>query len=245
MSTATTTPATRRIASVTLALVLLIGAVGPAAATADSGPDNDPVLFVHGFFDTHDTPWWDLAEHRLVERGYDPGNVHVLDLGSIPGTTVHSPEDYAQVVCDRVQEIAAETGSEVDIVAHSMGGLDSRYCVEKLGGNVHVDDLITLGTPHQGTYAAYLAYLTPGGYDMVPGSDFLTDLNDGTLAKGVEYTAIWSDSDEIINPDEYAKLPAGSMDSVAEARNINRHWELHLQLAWDEDVFEVWYQYLD
>src|ERR1043166_840665 len=39
----------------------------------------------------------------------------------------------------------------VHILAHSMGGLDSRYMISKLGMANHVLTLTTLGTPHKGT----------------------------------------------------------------------------------------------
>lgn len=240
----------------TVAIVLAVVAlVAPTAATAavpatpatdtTEDPARDPVLLVHGFADTAETPWWEVLEDRLVEAGYDEDRVYALSLGAIPLTTVDSPEDYAREVCERIREIERRHGSEVDVVGHSMGGLDARWCVEKLGGASSVDDLITLGTPHQGTWMAYLGYFTPAGRDMVPGSDFLTRLNDGDLASGVEYTAVWSDWDEAVAPDENARLPAEERRSVAEARNVKVENVFHVQLVWDEDVFDRYLRYLD
>jgi triacylglycerol lipase len=39
----------------------------------------------------------------------------------------------------------------VHLIAHSMGGLDARYMVSRLGMGKHVLTLTTLGTPHRGT----------------------------------------------------------------------------------------------
>src|SRR3989442_9721639 len=39
----------------------------------------------------------------------------------------------------------------VNIVAHSMGGLDARYAISQLGLSAKVASLITIGTPHLGT----------------------------------------------------------------------------------------------
>jgi triacylglycerol lipase len=39
----------------------------------------------------------------------------------------------------------------VHLIAHSMGGLDSRYLISKLGGADHVLSLTTIGTPHRGS----------------------------------------------------------------------------------------------
>ncbi len=41
--------------------------------------------------------------------------------------------------------------AKVNIVAHSMGGLDARYAIAKLGLDDRVASLTTVGTPHRGT----------------------------------------------------------------------------------------------
>lgn len=45
-------------------------------------------------------------------------------------------------------------GERVHIIAHSMGGLDSRYMISRLGMESRVLSLTTLGTPHRGTVFA-------------------------------------------------------------------------------------------
>ncbi|MEZ4606942.1 MAG: hypothetical protein R2865_09135 [Deinococcales bacterium] len=48
-----------------------------------------------------------------------------------------------------LQRLKVLTGApQVDIVAHSMGGLISRYYIAKLMGDVDVAQLIMLGTPN-------------------------------------------------------------------------------------------------
>jgi pimeloyl-ACP methyl ester carboxylesterase len=42
-------------------------------------------------------------------------------------------------------------GRSLKIVAHSMGGLISRWYIEKLGGNTAIDKLVMLGTPNAGS----------------------------------------------------------------------------------------------
>jgi PKD repeat protein len=51
---------------------------------------------------------------------------------------------------------AASSDAKIDIVAHSFGGLVSRYYVEKLGGGSDVRSLTMLGTPNKGVYLASL-----------------------------------------------------------------------------------------
>ena len=45
---------------------------------------------------------------------------------------------------------------KVNIIAHSMGGLDARYAIAKLGLADRVASLVTIGTPHLGTPLANL-----------------------------------------------------------------------------------------
>ena len=50
---------------------------------------------------------------------------------------------------------------KVNVVAHSMGGLDIRYAMAHLGLAPKVASLTTLATPHHGTYLANLVLKTP------------------------------------------------------------------------------------
>lgn len=231
-------------AAATGATALGLSTVG--TATADEGPPGDePILLVHGYADTHDSPWFDVLVNYLESVGYDRDRISILDLGEIPLTTTDSPKKYAEAVKKKLRSISNEHGSEVDIIAHSMGGLDSRWAIEKLGAAQYVDDLITLGTPHQGTNVAYLDVLTPAGRDMDPDSEFLTELNDGQLAASVDYLAVWSSADQLIDPDEFAKIPDPEAGSVDAARNDNSGYQEHVQLVYDRAVFEQYYRFLD
>ncbi len=48
-------------------------------------------------------------------------------------------------------------GTKVDLVGHSMGGLVARTYTQKYG-TAKVDDLVTTGSPHEGSVPAYLAW---------------------------------------------------------------------------------------
>ncbi len=59
--------------------------------------------------------------------------------------------DRARALRDAVEALGAE---RVNLVAHSMGGLDARWYVGRLGGHRRVASLTTIATPHHGTYVA-------------------------------------------------------------------------------------------
>lgn len=52
------------------------------------------------------------------------------------------------------EQILHWTDEPVNIVAHSMGGLDARHMITHLGMADHVASLTTVSTPHRGTYLA-------------------------------------------------------------------------------------------
>lgn len=193
---------------------------------------DEPVLLVHGYGDGACTPWWRTLERRFRDAGYADDRVRTLGFG-LPGTTLCSPRRYAGRVGRAVERLRDEHGSRVDVVAHSMGGLAARWYVEHAGGAANVDDLVTLGTPHQGSRLAYTQF-TPGGVAMRPTSRLLADLNGSTPPRSVTYTALWSAADEVISPRANATLPF-------DRRNVTNRQTAghgHLDLVSAGDVFE-------
>lgn len=205
-----------------------------ATARDDAG---DPILLVHGYMDTKHAPWWSRLERQLAAAADAPA-VRTLDQGSMPLSTVGSPRAYADRIAGAVRELAAAFDGRVDVLAHSMGGLSARWYVEHCGGDRHVDDLVTLGTPHRGTALAYLGAGTPGGRAMVPGSAFLDELNAGGLSASVDYAAVWSDGDRMIDPAKSAALDPSWFPSMRSARNVRLEDASHMGLVSEPDLVD-------
>ena len=72
-------------------------------------------------------------------------------------------EDSAAELADRIEQLVQKTGcGKVNIIAHSKGGLDSRYAISKLGSDKYVASLTTINTPHHGClFAEYLLNTAP------------------------------------------------------------------------------------
>ncbi len=67
---------------------------------------------------------------------------------------LHTPiEENARLLKQRLEAVGlgADRGKELHIVAHSMGGLVSRWFIEREGGDRLVQHLIMLGTPNAGS----------------------------------------------------------------------------------------------
>ena len=115
------------------------------------------------------------------------------------------------------QQLAAFTdqhlrGKKFDLVGFSMGGLVSRYYVQRLGGAKRIEHFVTMATPHQGTHLAFL-HPGAGARQMRPRSPFLQDLEkDADLLKNVKFTSFYTPLDTVV-------VPARS-SAVPQARNI-------------------------
>lgn len=175
--------------------ILLALVVSPVVVQAAK----DPVLFVHGY--TGSASNWATMIARLQADGWPSNRLFAYTFSNPYDASDGANVRNAQEVANWVNNIKRVTGaSKVDIVAHSMGGLSTRYYIKFLGGVNHIDDYIALGTPQKGTILATFG-------DMRPGSPFLLTLNSGDETPGnVAYTAICSPIDELVQPLSYCQL---------------------------------------
>jgi pimeloyl-ACP methyl ester carboxylesterase len=68
-----------------------------------------------------------------------------------------------------------------DIVAYSEGGLVARYLIEQLGLGEHVENLLTIATPHRGFSHWWCPAIQDGISDMQEWSGFLQKINLGPI----------------------------------------------------------------
>ncbi|MDE6433577.1 MAG: triacylglycerol lipase [Lachnospiraceae bacterium] len=116
-----------------------------------------PVLLVHGVFfrDFRYLNYWGRIPKELEKNGA------VVYYGNQQSAA--SVKDCASELAKRIKEVLKETGADkVNIIAHSKGGLDSRYAVSMLGMAPFVASLTTINTPHRGCeFADYLLLKIP------------------------------------------------------------------------------------
>jgi PKD repeat protein len=138
--------------------------------SADIGiiPHDQPVILVHGWHhagdfrcsdgvqplsgDVSHNDFGDMA-YWFEDIGYDVWIAN-YDTGS-QGTPVI--EDNAQCLEEQVAEVRERTGRKVILVAHSLGGLVSRACLNSKGCRDNVAALYTMGSPHGGFNALTMA----------------------------------------------------------------------------------------
>jgi triacylglycerol lipase len=183
----------------------------------------NPVLLVHGINDTR------VVFNKMARYLGKQGRV-VCTLDLIPNNGSEVLDKLAQQLADYVNiNFAAEQA--LDIVGFSMGGIVSRYYIQRLGGIEKVKRFIAISSPHNGTKIAYLTSLA-GAMQMQPNSNFLNDLNaDVEILKKLNFTSIWTPYDLMIVPAESSKLPFGKEFILPIA--------LHPWMLTDKRTFEI------
>lgn len=164
-------------------------------------PSKEPVLLIHGIF-RKQTVFNRMAKH-LQQQGWE---VHRFDLQ--PNNATRGLDELAQQIQEYVEKNFAPS-QQINLVGLSMGGLVSRYYVQRLGGIERVRRFITISSPHNGTWMAYLLPLK-GCQQMRPQSAFLQDLNaDIEVLKQVQFTSLWTPYDFVIVPGSSSRLGVG------------------------------------
>ncbi|MBM6402823.1 alpha/beta fold hydrolase [Phycicoccus sp. CSK15P-2] len=177
-----------------------------------------PILLVHGIVSNRSI--FTLLRRGLTRRGFT--NVLAMNYATV-ATDVRTA---ALRLSEEVERIAEETGFErIHVIGHSLGGLIARYYVTRLGGDRRVHTLVTLGTPHEGTYAAY-AVPTRLMRQMRPGSGLMRELARPVRGCRTRFIAYWSDTDTAIVPQRSASLRHPDLG----ARSVRLHGAGHLTL---------------
>src|SRR6476661_2857726 len=124
----------------------------PRSLSRMDGQPRAPIVLVHGLlgFDRVKVGPYTLLryfpeiEEALTAVGY---RVAVPNLAKTRGVA-HRAEQLRRFILDTFPD------DRVHVIAHSMGGLDARYMIARLGMEGRVRSLTTVGTPHRGTAVA-------------------------------------------------------------------------------------------
>ena len=112
-----------------------------------------PVILVHGILGTDKRKiihYWGRIPDVLINNGIKVFYGNTDALGSIASN--------AEILRETVDIVLTVTNSEkVNIIAHSKGGLDSRYFIWKYNYGDKIASLTTVSTPHYGAALADLA----------------------------------------------------------------------------------------
>lgn len=104
-----------------------------------------PIIMVHGIFfrDWQLFNYWGRIPATLIRNGATINYGKQQSSGSV----ARSAEEIRKTILKVINETGAE---KVNLIAHSKGGLDSRYAISRLGMDKYVATLTTINTPHKG-----------------------------------------------------------------------------------------------
>jgi triacylglycerol lipase len=108
-----------------------------------------PIVLVHGLmgFDSLRLGPWVLMDYfRGIPQAFRAAGNRVLVASLSPTGSVAERAEQLKELLDQ-----SAPNEPVHLLAHSMGGLDSRYLISRLGMAHRVLTLTTLGAPHRGT----------------------------------------------------------------------------------------------
>ena len=177
------------------------------------------VVFIHGFVCNRGlwTPW--LKQLRADGQAFVAVNLEPV-FGAI--------DHYAPLIEDAVQRVTQATGLPPLLVCHSMGGLAARAWLRASGGYARVHHVITIGTPHHGTWLARFSRVA-NGQQMRIDCDWQRQLeSDLPPQQRALFTCWYSNCDNIVFPVSSATLPG--------ADNRLLQGVAHVQLALDAAV---------
>jgi hypothetical protein len=157
------------------------------------------VVLIHGF--VCNRGFWNPWMLRLRALGHPFVAVNLEPVfGSI--------DAYVPIIEEAVQRVTRASGLAPVLVCHSMGGLAARAWLHALSADQRVHHVITIGSPHQGTWLAQFSHLENGRQMKFRGA-WIRELERCAqpLAPG-RFTCWYSNCDNVAFPVSTATLPA-------------------------------------
>ena len=187
--------------------VMGLSMLAPRASTVEPLPDDGhrPIVLVHGLAG-HPGNFLALRQY-LAMKGRR--RVYALDFGSAESLDLMAAmlRDFIAAVVERN---GLDEAARLDIIAHSMGGLVTRLAIQAPATVRRVACVITLASPHSGTYTARLGGTRPTT-ELRPESAVVQRLAHqlpwSDHPELPRLVALWSASDLIVLPGEGGQVP--------------------------------------
>ncbi len=170
------------------------------------------VVLVHGFVCNRGVwnPW--LRRLRALDLPFVAVNLEPA-FGSI--------DAYVETIDQAVRRLTQSTGRPPLIVAHSMGGLATRCWLQRQDRGSLCAGLVTIGTPHHGTWLARFAF-SRNGRQMRRDSRWLAALNaSADRMADVPVTCYYGHCDNIVFPAATATLPSADNRHLAGVAHVH------------------------
>ena len=169
------------------------------------------IVFIHGFVCNRGfwTPW--MTQARARGHAFMAVNLEPVFC---------SIDDYCDIIEEAVDAVTRATNRPPVLVCHSMGGLAARAWLRRCGGRERVAHVVTIGTPHAGTWLARFSRL-PNGRQMRVGCDWISALPGAEPDAARLFTCWYSNCDNVVFPPSTATLPAAENRFVGGAAHVD------------------------
>jgi hypothetical protein len=249
------------VKSIWMIFGLVVGALATPLAHATTVVSSRPIVFVHGF-----NPFaigedcktdWTKMKGALAEQGFTGPMTSVsyysndidCDLKIFSGNIFTPIADISHAFAWYVYNTYSSKGVDIDIVAHSMGGLVVRYAMYRtaVGDSTYppflrVPHAATLAVPYEGyslvAEFCHLVAMNTECDEMAPYSGFIADLkNPQALVPqglgGTLWSGVGSNAEVIEQSDGFVgSSSATSMEIPAAAKHV---------LPWYKLIFHTMY----
>ena len=167
-------------------------------AYLDPEAASTPIVLLHGYF--HNRSAFMVMRRRLKRHGFR--NVTTMNYNVIG----HDIPELAEQLYAHVEQVCEAAGAhKVHLIGHSLGGIVARYYIQAMAGWDRVHTCITLGSPHQGTYAAFIGR-GRAARQLRPGSIVIEQLRDTARPVLVRFISFYSNLDGMVLPPGNAKI---------------------------------------
>ena len=198
----------------------------PDHLTADDGigiKGRRGVVFIHGF--VCNRGFWNPWMQQIKGRGHAYVAVNLEPVfGSI--------QEYIPQIEAAVTQVTQATGMPPLVICHSMGGLAVRAWLRASHTARHPDSrvhhIVTIGSPHQGTWLSRFAFSVNGTQMRRQGQWLEILARDEPASRMARFTCFYSNCDNIVFPASTAMLPGADNRLVKGAA--------HVDMAFDESV---------
>ncbi len=177
-------------------------------------PGRRGIVFIHGFFCNRGfwSPW--------LKQLQGSGHAYVAVNLEPPFSSI---DNYVPLIDAAVRRVHEATGLPPLLVCHSMGGLAARAWLRAMKAEDRIHHVVTLGTPHRGTWLARFSRVANGRQMQLTGQ-WHQELDAGMPSHRHRLFTCWySNCDNIVFPSSTAALPG--------ADNRLLRGAAHVQLA--------------
>lgn len=230
-----------RVGSIAINAVWNISNIPSTSANVSFTVRPRPVMLVHGYDDTFSS--WGTYQHDPNFLPLLQGVISYTVKMNTRGFPTNTIDQNAQLLRNEIRKAQNQQGADqVDVVAHSMGGLITRRYLAAYTTTPTINQVIMLGTPNLGVYSATL--LSPlcttfalGGFsDLIPHCHFPAILEltipsvllfntTNTARRGAEFydIVVWNQSVFGISLDGQWTYPSGLFGSCEYSGPLVKH----------------------